>query len=399
MVSSASGLEAILHAALARPTKRAARVDATVVFDAGGDLVFYARLKKGNVAFGRGRPRKPTTTISADAATLGAVVTGEKSGVQAYLEGKLRARGSLALALELDALFEHDARAPEFPKSHRVHVTLANGEELETFHLEAGKPGNPKVILLHGLGATSTSMLPTFHDLSRDHHVFAVDLPGFGESSKPLRRYHAMFYARWLERFFDARSIERAHLIGNSMGGRVALEAALRTPERVDRLALLAPSLAFRKYRQLVPIARLLWPELALMPLPVTRLQVLLTLKGLFFKPERIARPAYDAAADEFLRVFATPRGRIAFFSAAKQIYLEDAHGVRGFWDRLPRLSRPALFLFGDRDRLVPHSFAAHVRRAVPHATIEVIEDCGHVPQFELPDETHARIRAFFAQS
>ena len=105
----------------------------------------------------------------------------------------------------------------------------------------------------------------------------------------------------------------------------------------------------------------------------------------------------YDAAADEFARVFATPRGRMAFFSAARQIYLEEAHGEQGFWERLPALSRPALFLWGDRDRLVPCGFARHVTAALPAVRSRVLEDCGHVPQFEQPERTHLLVREFLA--
>ena len=97
------------------------------------------------------------------------------------------------------------------------------------------------------------------------------------------------------------------------------------------------------------------------------------------------------------VRNFATPRGRIAFFHAAREIYLEDPHGTRGFWDRLPALSRPALFVFGEKDRLVPRAFVRHVRRALPSAECDVFDDCGHVPQFELPAQTNARVRAFLA--
>jgi pimeloyl-ACP methyl ester carboxylesterase len=103
----------------------------------------------------------------------------------------------------------------------------------------------------------------------------------------------------------------------------------------------------------------------------------------------------YEAAADEFLRVFSSVRGRIAFFSAARQIYLEEPHGDDGFWDRLPALSRPTLFVWGERDWVVPAKFARHVHAALPRAGSVVLKDCGHVPQFELPGETHRLVRAF----
>ena len=100
---------------------------------------------------------------------------------------------------------------------------------------------------------------------------------------------------------------------------------------------------------------------------------------------------------NEFLRVYGTARGRVAFFNAMREIYLEDSHGERGFWDRLPRLSPPSLFLFGDRDWLVPPGFARFVSQAVPSARCTILGDCDHVPQFEIPERTHALIRGIFA--
>jgi pimeloyl-ACP methyl ester carboxylesterase len=132
-------------------------------------------------------------------------------------------------------------------------------------------------------------------------------------------------------------------------------------------------------------------------PLPVSHRRVVGSIKALFARPHRLPDQWYEAAADEFLRVFSSPRGRIAFFSAARQIYLEEPYGDSGFWDRLRSLTRPSLFVWGARDWLVPPGFARHVERAVPDATSIVLADCGHVPQFELPDRTHGIVREFLA--
>jgi pimeloyl-ACP methyl ester carboxylesterase len=118
-------------------------------------------------------------------------------------------------------------------------------------------------------------------------------------------------------------------------------------------------------------------------------------LKGLFSRPSRMHQARLEAAVDEFIRVFSTAKGRIAFFSAARQIYLEEPYGEKGFWDRLPSLERPALFVWGDRDRLVPATFARHVEKALPQVESIVMEDCGHVPQFEHPEKTNRLIRDF----
>lgn len=268
-------------------------------------------------------------------------------------------------------------------------------DDVETFYLEAGPRDAPKVVLLHGLGATNVSMAPLIAHLSRTHHVIAPDLPGFGESGKPLRPLHAAYYARWLVKFLDVLGIERASAIGNSMGGRIALELGIRSPERTDKLVLLAPSMAWRAFRQFVPLVRLLRPEMGAVPLLVPRVQVVTTLRTMFSKPDRLVSTWLDAATDEFLHVFGTARGRVCFFHAAREIYLEDAAGERGFWERLRTLRAPALFVWGDRDWLVPVAFARHAVAAVPHATSVVLDDCGHVPQYEHPDRVAELLRSF----
>jgi pimeloyl-ACP methyl ester carboxylesterase len=380
-----------LRRRIARPSDRAALRRARIVFDTSAGA-WTVDLDSGRTSLSRGSGSRPTVTVRTDPATLVDVLSGELPAVQAFLEHRLTMRGNIALALELDDLLPPPHRHPRAPRCHRVAV-----DGIESFYLEAGRRGAPAVVLIHGLGATSASFLPTLWDLSADHHVLAVDLPGFGESDKPVRPLHAAFFARWLAGFLDAVAIDRAHLVGNSMGGRVAIETGLRSPDRVDRLGLLAPSLAWRRYRIGARAVRLLRPELAAMPLPMLHRLAVGVLQGLFAQPRRVSQAALDAAADEFVRVFATPRGRVAFFHAAREIYLERPHGDDGFWTRLSGLSRPALFIFGDRDWLVPRGFLRHVKRALPSATCETFHDCGHVPQFELPEQTHARLRRFFA--
>lgn len=368
----------------------ARELDTAVALDDGSGQVWTVRIARGHLAMVPGRTANAETTVYADPLTLVAVVKGKRSGLEAFLLGRLRVRGNLSLALKLDGLFDRRSERSRRPRPRRIQ---AGG--VSTFLLDAGE--GPPVILLHGLGATNASMLTTLWELSSSYRVLAPDLPGFGDSGKPAVTYNAAFFARWLLGLMDATGIEQAHLVGNSMGGRIALEAALTARARVGRLALLAPAVAFRRYRQLVPIVRSLRPELAALPLPVARHPAHQGLRMLFSRPERVRPSWYEAAVDEHLRVFNSPPGRVAFFSAAREIYLDPPFGSRGFWSRLSRLDHPALFLWGDRDRLVPAGFARHVERALPEATSIILRDCGHVPQFEKPEETHAHVRSFLA--
>ena len=369
-----------------------ADVDAVVHFSDGTTEVSI-RIAHGTVHVLPGSA-VPTTRIEADPKTLLDVVEGRESGVAAFLDGRLRVDGDLSLSLRLDGVFaSSDGRPARFPRSAMVQAGRTR-----TFHLEAGPADAPPVVLLHGLGATNASLLPTLWDLAADYRVLAPDLPGHGASAAPYGAYDARFFAKWLAAYLDAAGVDSCVLLGNSLGGRVALEIALLEPTRVSGLILLAPAVAFRRLRQFVPVVRLARPEAAVLPLPMTRGMARVTLRRMFSQPARLTAQSYDAAAGEFVRVYKRAAYRVAFFSSLKQIYLDDAFGEEGFWSRLPSLAPPALFLWGDRDRLVPAGFARHVAAALPSARSVVLDDCGHVPQFELPERTHAEVRAFLRE-
>ncbi len=387
-------LEPALRARFQNPTPLAAGLRATFVFATGPSGTYAVRLRDGVAKVTRVEPgaersvRDASCTITVPGAVLSSILAGKRAGLDSFLDGSLTVRGNLALALQLDDLFEHPPRPIAFPRARRI---VAHG--VDTFYIEAGE-GFP-VLFLHGLGATNSSMLPCFAGLAGQYRVIAPDNPGFGESAKPLRAYHPKFFAEWVVALMDRLGLERAHLVGNSMGGRISLEVALRYPDRVGKLGLLCPSMAFRRLRHAVPIVKLLAPELALAAAVVPRAVVAKVLDLLFQDPRRMQPNRMDAAVDEFLRVYRTPRGRIAFLSATRQIYLEEAFGEHGFWDRLPALARPSLFLFGDSDLLVPDAFLKHVQDAVPAARCVRLHQCGHVPQFEHPALTNELLLDF----
>jgi len=378
-----------------------------------GDLLRYrtarVRLDAGNqgcwtVELRRGRPLSwtrtdrgaATTLVRADLATLTALVDGSLSGVTAFLEGAVTVRGDVGLALALDGVFVHEERDRTWARTRLVRPRVGR-RELPTATIGAGDYASPPVVLLHGLGATAASLLPLQWDLAADHRVHAPDLPGFGDTAKPRGDYDPAFFVRWLAAYLDVLGIPECVLVGNSLGGRVALEAGLAMPERVRALVLLCPSPAFRRVRQLVPLVRLIPAELARLPLHIPHPLVVEGIRSMMSVPERLPQSWYDAGADEFLRVWRSAAARRAFVASMRQIYLEQAYGTRGFWDRLPGLRVPSLFVWGDRDRLVPSSFGRHVAEALPDAASVVMEDCGHVPQMELPEETATVVRAFLA--
>jgi pimeloyl-ACP methyl ester carboxylesterase len=250
-------------------------------------------------------------------------------------------------------------------------------------------------VLVHGLSATNASMLPLIPALSREFRVLAPDLPGHGGTEATGKQHAARYLGDWLVAFLRETCDQPAVLVGNSLGGRTALEAAFNSPDDVRGLVLLCPAVAFRKLRQLVPFVRILPDELARLPVRIPRPMALRGLRGLFADPACLPQTWYDAALDEFIRVLSIRSNRLAIFSALRHIYLDKPFGETGFWDRLSSLVPPALFIWGDRDVLVPSGFARFVDEALPSARSVVLENCGHVPQFEHRERTAAMTREF----
>jgi pimeloyl-ACP methyl ester carboxylesterase len=326
----------------------------------------------------------PDAILTADREAWQHIAHDLRGGMDAFRSGRLLVRRNLHLGVGFLAATS-GMRPPEGLAFRRVETESGTLSVLEA---GAGEP----VILVHGLGATKVSFLTTTIALaSAGYRTISVDLPGFGDSVKPLLApYHPPFFARAVIDLMDALQIERAHVIGNSMGGRVALEIGLRYPDRALKLVLVAPSLAWKRERPWAPFVRLLRPELGLVQATPR-----FVIENVVHRIIPAAADAWvRAGVDEFLRAYVTPRGRVAFYASARNIYLEEPHGAKGFWTRLERLQAPCLFVWGHLDRLVPIGFAKHVEDVLPSA-VHLKLDCGHVPQLERPDETHAAIEAF----
>jgi pimeloyl-ACP methyl ester carboxylesterase len=335
-------------------------------------------------------PRNPDTVIGTDAATWLELREGNLSGLDAFRSRRLWVRGNVDLAVAFEGFFRlPNGRLPLV----RLHDVPAGKATISTM---TSGDGPEKVVLIHGLGSNKPSFYETASALTPHYTVHAIDLPGFGSSSKPGRApFDPPWFARSVVRFLDSLGIKRAHLVGNSLGGRVALEVGLTAPDRVASLSLLAPSLAWRRNRHFVPIVKLLRPELAAIPHPVAGGIVRRQFWNLFARPERLHPASADIAVSEFLATYRLHAARVAFHSAARAIYLEEPFGPSGFWTRLESLQPPAMFVWGHEDPLVPLAFSRHVAEALPDARQIVLDECGHVPQVELPEDTNSLVHHF----
>jgi pimeloyl-ACP methyl ester carboxylesterase len=319
------------------------------------------------------------TLIEADERVWRQLAKDTGAGLQAFGRGKLTMRGNLHVGV---GFLSATSGAP-------AERRLRFGRAAGLAYMEAGS-GDP-VVMIHGLGGTKASFLPTVVALATaGYHAIAIDQPGFGDSHKPLfAAYDAPYMARAAIDFLDARDIDSAHFIGNSLGGRVTLEVGLEHLDRARKLALLACSLPWKRRPPWARYLPLLRPELGLIQ-PAPRSVV----EGIVKRSIPGGRGGWAAAGiDEFVRAYCTPRGRAAFYAAARHIMLERSEE---FWGCLRKLDRETLFVWGLNDGLIPPAFAPHVREVLPdskHAEL----NCGHVPQIERPADTEALLKRYLA--
>lgn len=349
-----------------------------------------ARVRKGVSS------RRPDVTIGTDAATWLRLREGELSGIEAFSQRLLYARGDLDLAVGFEGMWRLPSGRPPLLRVHNVRISSPPTRRVSTLTMGDG----PDVLLLHGLGGTKSSFFDTAAALSRNgYRVHALDFPGFGGSSKPATApYNARWFADTVVRTMDELGIDRAHLVGNSMGGRVALEVGLRNPERVRALGLLCPAVAFIK-RGFHPIVKLARPELGMLPHRFTRGMVSSQFWSMFCDPDAVDPAVADVAVDEFQRIYSSAGARFAFLCAARNIYLDKPYGKDGFYSRLGGLEAPALFVWGSHDPLIPAAFKRHVARWLPSAEQIVLDGCGHVPQVERPEQTNGLLTRFLTRA
>ncbi|MBW3576353.1 MAG: alpha/beta fold hydrolase [Actinobacteria bacterium] len=362
------------------------------VVDIDGDGAYTVHIHNGGCFVSVGAHADPDTIMRTDRQTWLKLVSGEQDGVAAFTQDHLTVHGDLNLALRLESLFQP---GPDTQRVVRTARTNAAGVDLESLIIGRGTP----VVLLHGLGANKVSFVPTLDALASRYEVHALDLPGFGKSGKPLpaaRRYSMRWMADVVHGYLRAQGIGHCYVVGNSMGGRIAVELGLRHPRRLGGVVGLCPAVAFDEYQWLAPMLRVLhghWVGLA--PIPFRRETVEAAIRGMFHDPYCLRADNITAAAEEFVRNLSDRRHRLAILACLRHLAAERASGRRSFWTSIERLRVPSYWVFGTGDPLVSAAYCERVRESLPDARCEVWEDVGHVPQFEVPQRTNQRVGAF----
>jgi pimeloyl-ACP methyl ester carboxylesterase/putative sterol carrier protein len=327
-----------------------------------------------------GPSASPQTIIEAEPATWLAFDEGRLDGSRAFLERTVTVTGNLDLAVRLQILFKPYKRARKATDIDQVDIQ-ADGVNLSCYVLGSG----PAILLIHGLGASKISWLPILPPLAERYRVIVPDLPGHGESEKLRTDYSPRFYAKVLRHLLDRVEVEQAMAVGNSMGGRIAVEMALRSPGRVSALGLVAPAVPGVRMRYLMGFTRVLPTEFGAIPFPLRERWTELILRRLFANPGFLNDAALHAASGEFIRIYKDPVARMAFFSSLRHLLTERPEP---FFSTLRRIKQPTVVILGEHDRLVPPKLGVRLAARMRDADLVVLPNVGHVPQFEATDQT-----------
>lgn len=330
-----------------------------------------------------------TTVITARPDVWIAMDEGKVTGGRAFFEDRLAVRGNLDLAVRFQTLFRPFRRARRPADLDQFDVTI-DRQHLSTYVMGSGPP----LLLLHGLGAFKVTWVPLLSTFAGNHRVIVPDLPGHGGSSKPTAEYTPRFFSNAMLRLLDELGVERAAVVGNSLGGRVAIELALSNPNRVASLALLDPALPGFRWRSIAAFSRVIPTELMGFPVPLRERWMELAIRQLFARPGSLPRQVHAVAAREFVRIYRDPAARMAFLSALRHLVSERPDP---FFASMDRVTQPALVIFGERDRLVPPRLGVRLVQQLPDAQLVVLPGVGHVPQIEAMDETLEHVMSFLA--
>ena len=250
-------------------------------------------------------------------------------------------------------------------------------------YLEAGDAAKPTVILLHGLGAQAESWQLNIAALAANYHVIALDQIGFGKSDKPLLKYRVGTYVDFLDKFMAELKIEKASLVGNSMGGWVAGLTAIKYPNRVEKIVLadaagLAPkTIDFDQIYQLNNS---------------TRDEIRANLKLIFANP---ALQNNEALVDQFMTQRITANDGYTINSLIESIKRRE-----DFLDaRLGEIKKPTLIIWGRQDGLLPLADGEKFSKGINGSQFVVFENCGHVPQFEKALDFNKKVLEFLGKN
>jgi pimeloyl-ACP methyl ester carboxylesterase len=274
----------------------------------------------------------------------------------------------------------------------REHLRRTDVRGQAVNYVDLGAGDGVPVVFVHGLGGNWQNWLENLPAAAEHRRVLALDLPGFGESPRPRWEISVPNYGQLVDAWLAQLGLDRVAVVGNSMGGFISAELAIRSSERVERLVLAAAagiSVTNLRRRPTKTFARV---TAALGALTATRSRDIITRRRLrHVVLSTIVRHPSRLEPDLLFEIM-RGSGRSGYVDALEALVTYDIR------DSLGQIRCPTLILWGREDMLVPVKDAAAFERLIPASRQIVMEDTGHVPMLERPDAFNRCLVDFLAE-
>jgi pimeloyl-ACP methyl ester carboxylesterase len=292
-------------------------------------------------------------------------------------------------------LYGPDGRSAWLDVDWREHQRWVEVAGAPVNVIDIGEGGTP-IVFIHGLSGAWVNWLENIPHFAESRRVIAMDLPGFGHSPMPRDKISISGYGRIVDELLDELDIDRAIIVGNSMGGFIGAEIALQFATRVEKLVLVSAAGLSIEHQRNEPVLRVLerldnvliytggWAA--------TRSETLTRRPRMRRQMMRLVAHRAEALPAPLIAEQVRGSGKPGFVSAL------DALSDYPIRDRLGEIECPVLVVWGENDRLVPVRDAHEFGRLIPHAQVEVWPDTGHVAMLERPAAFNALVERFIAQ-
>lgn len=250
----------------------------------------------------------------------------------------------------------------------------------------------PAVVLINGLGYDRWMWHKMIPGLAERFQVISFDNRGVGQSAKPAGPYSAGMLAADTVSLLDALGIDKAHIVGHSMGGFIAQAIALEYPERVDKLVLSATNFGGPHHVPITPAAMAVLTDVSGDPIERLRRGIVIS-----------TAPGYAESQAEFIESWVQYRVAHPIDPAGYQAQLAIGLGLlaeaASFEHKLGAVTAPTLVLFGEHDAVVPPGNAELLASKLPQARVEILPNAGHFFPFETPETANRAIIEFLLDS
>ena len=274
------------------------------------------------------------------------------------------------------------------PKDQYVKVGNIN-----TRYWASGDKGTP-VILVHGLGGSIENWVKNIEPMAQSHQVYAPDLKGFGRTDKTPLLHDLDELVQFFSDFMEVLHIEKASLVGNSLGGGLVLQFAIQFPDKVDKLVLVDN--AGMGSDVIVDFKVVSIPVLGELLIRNSKKSTASLWRKIVYDPSLVT----EELVEQGLKLATLPGAKKALLATLRAgigTRGQRANLTRPLMESAAKVTAPALVIWGQQDRIIPVAHSHITAKVVPHARLEIFDSCGHMPQLEHPDRFNALVLEFLA--